>query len=100
MFRHPRFVGSSAVIALLAVAMFSSGDRALAIQGTEGKVLLGPIGVAKNEAVRLNICAIGDPDDVPWDFVVRIFNTRGELGAERRSTTSPQGSRAPRHQHR
>ena len=89
MFRHPRLVRSSALIALLAVAMFWSGDRAIAVQGSEGHVLLGPIGVAKNEAVRLNIYAVGDEENAPSDFVVRIFNTRGEVGAERRLTLAP-----------
>ena len=53
------------------------------------EVLLGPIGVATNEAVRLNIYAVGDQEHVPWDFVVRIFNTRGDVAAERRFTVAP-----------
>ena len=28
-------------------------------------------------------------EHVPWDFVVRIFNTRGEVGVERRFTLAP-----------
>ncbi len=89
MSHHPRLLRNSAVIALLAIVMFSSGGRAATIQGTEGTVLLGPIGVAKNEALRLNIYAIGDQEHVPWEFVVRIFNTRGEVGVERRFTLAP-----------
>ena len=89
MFRHSRLVRSSALIVLLAAVMFWSGDRARAIQAVPGTVLLGPIGVAKNEAVRVNVYGISDPDDVPWDFVVRIFNTRGEVGVERRFTLAP-----------
>jgi len=89
MFHHPRLVRHSASIALLAVLMFGSGDRALAIQVPEGTVRLGPIGVAKTEAVRVNVYGIGDPNDVPWDFVVRMFNTRGEIAAERRLTLAP-----------
>ena len=74
------------MIAVLAIATFWSGDRASANQGREGKVRFGPIGVAKTEAVRLNIYAIGDVEHVPWDFVGRIFNTRGELASERQLT--------------
>ena len=43
MFHHPRVIRRSALVALLAAVMFWSGDRALAIQGSEGKVLFGPI---------------------------------------------------------
>ena len=89
MFHHSRVLRNSALVALLAIVMSTSGGRAATIQGTEGAVLLGPIGVAKNEAVRLNIYAVGDLEDMPWDFVVRIFNTRGEVGVERRFTLAP-----------
>ena len=94
MFRHSRLVRSSALIVLLAAVMFWSGDRARASQAVQGTVLLGPIGVAKNEAVRVNVYGIGDPDDVPWGFVVRIFNTvvRSLLSGDSRS---PPASRAP-----
>ena len=53
------------------------------------QLLLGPIGVATNEALRLNISAIGDEEHAPWDFVVRVVNTRGEVGVERRFTVAP-----------
>ena len=89
MFHHPRLVRSSALIALLAVVMFWSGDRDLAIQGSGGKALFGPIAVAQNQAVRLNSYAVRDAEHVPWDFVVRMFNTRGELGGERRLRLAP-----------
>lgn len=89
MFQHPRLVRSSAFIALLAVVTFWPGGHATAIQGREGTVLLGPIGVAKNEAVRVNVYGISDPNDVPWEFVVRIYNTRGDIAIERRLTVAP-----------
>jgi hypothetical protein len=89
MFHHPRLVRSSGLIALLAVMVSWSGSGAATIQGTEGTVRLGPIGVAKTESVRVNVYGIGDPNDVPWDFVVRIFNTRGDIGAEQRVTIAP-----------
>ena len=86
---HPRMLRNSALIALVAAVMLGSGDRAGAIQTTQGAVLLGPIGVAKNEAVRVNVYGIGDLNDIPWEFVVRIFNTRGDIGVERRLTVAP-----------
>ena len=89
MSHHPRVLRHSALVALLAIVMFSSGGRAATLQGIAGTVRLGPIGVAKNEALRLNIYAIGDQEHFPWDFVVRIFNTRGEVGVERRFTVAP-----------
>jgi hypothetical protein len=89
MFHHPRLLRYSALAALLAAAILWSGDRARAIQAVQGAVLLGPIGVAKNEAVRVNVYGIGDPNDVPWEFVVRIFNSRGDIGVERRLTVAP-----------
>jgi hypothetical protein len=89
MFHHPRLMRSLALIALLAVVMFWSGDRAAAIQGRAGKVRFGPISVAKSEAVRLNIYAVGDAENTPADFVLRIFNTRGEVGGERRLSVAP-----------
>ena len=89
MSHHPRSLRNSALVALLAIVMSSSGGRAATIQATEGTVLLGPIGVAQNEAVRVNVCGIIGPNEVPWDFVVRIFNTRGEIGVERRFTVAP-----------
>ena len=89
MTHHPRVLRNSAVIALLAIVMFSSGDRALAIQDSEGRALLGPIGIAADEAVRVNVYAVGDAEHLPWDFVVRIFNTRGELASERQLRLAP-----------
>ena len=89
MIHHPRLLRSLASIALLALVPLSSSDRAAAVQGREGTVLLGPIGVAKNEAVRVNVYGISDPNDVPWEFVVRIFNTRGDIAFERRLTVGP-----------
>jgi hypothetical protein len=85
MSHHSRVIRRSALIALLAVVMVWSGDRVLAAPNGN-RTLIGPLGVATGEAVRVNIYGISDPNDVPWDFVVRIFNRRGELGIERRLT--------------
>ena len=76
---------------LLLGALASLGDRALAAPAG-AKVLFGPIGVARQDAVRVNVYAaggIGDPNDVPWDFVLRIFNQRGELAREYRLQLAP-----------
>ena len=61
--------------------MLWSGDNALAIQGSEDKVLLGPIGVGRGEDVRVNVYAFGDPGGA-WDFVVRIVNRDGKVVQE------------------
>ena len=88
MFHHPRLLRHAALVALLATAMFSSAGRASTTQGTEGTVRLGPVGVAQDEALRLTVYA-AETVHVPWDFVVRIFNTRGEVALERRFTLAP-----------
>jgi hypothetical protein len=89
MFHYPLLIRRSALIAMVAIVMFWSGDRVLAAQRSGERVLFGPIGVTQGEAVRVNVYGISDPDDVPWDFVVRVFNTRGEIGVERRLTVAP-----------
>jgi hypothetical protein len=89
MFHHPRWLRHAALVAVLVTAMFSSGGRASTTQGTEGTVRLGPVGVAQDEALRLTIYAPAETVYVQWDFVVRIFNTRGEVALERRFTLAP-----------
>ena len=88
-----RWLRSIALLLLIAVALGSVGDRALAVRNSE-TVLFGPVGVAPHEAVRVNVYAgrpggISDPNDVPWDFTVRIFNRRGELAQEQRLRLVP-----------
>ena len=78
---------------LVAAAVGSRGDRGLAVQGGE-TVQFGPIGVAPSEAVRVNVYAantgrISDPNDAQWDFVLRIFNRRGEIAQEQRLRLAP-----------
>jgi hypothetical protein len=88
-----RWLRSMALL-LVAAALGSLGDRVLAAP-PGAKVLFGPIGVARQEAVRVNVYAAGNPDrisdpnDVPWDFVLRIFNQRGELAREHRLRLAP-----------
>jgi hypothetical protein len=88
-----RWVQRMAVVLTVAAAWGSQGNRALAVRGGE-TVQFGPIGVAPDEAVRLNVYAatpggISDPDNAQWDFVVRIFNKRGDLTQEQRLRLAP-----------
>jgi hypothetical protein len=69
-----------AVLALaLSVPLFMFGDRVLAIQDSEDKVWFGPVGITPDERALVNIYAIGNPDETPWKFVVRVFDRRGAL---------------------
>ena len=78
-----------AVIALLVVPLFMVGDRALAIQDSEDKVWFGPIGLGAGQGARVNVYAIGNPDTIgnpderPWTFTVRIFNRQGKTVQQR-----------------
>ena len=71
------------VIALLAAPLFLFSQRALAIQDPDFRVLFGPVGITPGERALVNIYAIGNPDvignpnETPWTFVVRVFDPRG-----------------------
>jgi hypothetical protein len=79
-----------AVVALLATPLFLFSDRALAIQDSEDKLWFGPVGITPGERALVNVYAIGnpngveDPEERPWEFVVRVFNRRGQVVQERR----------------
>ena len=79
-----------AVVVLLATPLFLFGDRALAIQDSEDKVWFGPVGITPGERALVNVYAIGNPNEIgnpdegPWDFVVRVFNRRGAVSQEQR----------------
>lgn len=83
-----------ALLLLIGTALGSLGDHAVAAE-PGARLLFGPIGVARQEGVRVNVYGIGNPDivgdpnDVPWDFVLRIFNHRGELAREHRLQLAP-----------
>jgi hypothetical protein len=85
-----RLVHAFVVIALLAAPLFLFSHRVLAIQDSEDKVWFGPIGITQGERALVNVYAIGNPNeignpnDTPWDFVVRVFDQRGELVQERK----------------
>jgi hypothetical protein len=89
MLSQSRWLRSMALLLLFGTALGSLGDRVLAARRGE-RMMFGPIGVARHEGVRVSVYAIGNPDiigdpnDVPWDFVLRIFNQRGELAREHR----------------
>ena len=83
-----------ALLLLIGTALGSLGGHAVAAE-RGARLLFGPIGVARQEGVRVNVYGIGNPDiigdpnDVPWDFVLRIFNHRGELAREHRLQLAP-----------
>jgi hypothetical protein len=87
--RRSRRVLSLGSLALVAIPLVLFGDRASAIQDSEDKVWFGPVGIAPGERALLNVYAIGNPDTVgnpneaPWAFVVRVFDRRGALVQER-----------------
>ena len=53
-------------------------------------MLFGPVGITTGERALVNVYAIGNPDEMgnrdelPWTFVVRVFDRRG-LVVQRRS---------------
>ena len=80
-----------ALLALaLLVPLFMFGDRVLAIQDSEDKVWFGPVGITPGERALVNVYAIGNPDvignpnDFPWTFAVRVFDPRGKVVQEQR----------------
>jgi len=79
-----------AFLALLATPLFLFGDRALAIQDSEDKVWFGPVGITPGERALVNVYAvgnpneIGNPNDTPWEFVVRVFDRRGAVIQQQR----------------
>ena len=74
-----RWIRGAVGVALLVAPLFLFGDRALAIQDAENRVLFGPLTVGFGQSVRLNAYGIGNPDETPWLFLVRVFNRRGDL---------------------
>jgi hypothetical protein len=82
-------------LALLAIPLVLFSHRALAIQDSEDKVWFGPVGITPGERALVNIYAIGNPDTIgnpdiiPWNFVVRVFDRGGTLVQERRLQLAP-----------
>ena len=92
---YSRLIKASVVFTVLGLGLFLYGDRAMAIQDSEDKVWFGPIGITPGERALVNIYAIGNPNEVgnpndaPWDFVVRVFDRRGTLIQERPLQLAP-----------
>jgi len=90
--RRVRFGAAFVLLLALVLALHAS---VRAISEENDKVLFGPIGVALNEGVRINMHAIGDPDSIgdpgiqAWTFTVRVFNRRGTVALERRVDVLP-----------
>jgi len=80
-----RLVRTFVVLALLGAPLCLFSQRALAIQDSEDKVWFGPVGITPGERALVSLYAIGNPDTVgnpnetPWTFVVRVFDARGTL---------------------
>jgi hypothetical protein len=72
------------VLALLAAPLLVFSDRAFAIQDSEDKVWFGPVGLGLGQGARISVYTIGDPNERPWEFAVRVFNRRGEAVQERK----------------
>jgi hypothetical protein len=83
-----RVVHTLAALSVAALAVVGSAAPAYAFQDGE-KALFGPIGVTRGQMVRLSVYGIGNPDSAPWDFVVRVFNVRGEKVREIRLQRAP-----------
>jgi hypothetical protein len=90
-----RWIHGVVLAALLATPLFLFSHRALAVQDSEDKVWFGPVGITPGERALVNIYALGNPDTignpevVPWNFVVRVFDRRGTLVQERRLQLAP-----------
>ena len=84
-----RRLHAAIVVALFLTPLFLFGDRALAIQDSEDKVWFGPVGIGVGQGARVSVYGIGNPDILPWEFDVRIFNRRGEVVQERRFQVAP-----------
>jgi hypothetical protein len=78
-----RLIHALVAVSLLVAPLFLFGDRALAIQDSEDKVWFGPIGLAVGEAARINVVGnpdtVGNPNDTPWTFVMRVFDRQGRV---------------------
>lgn len=87
--RRSRLVRAVMVVTLLVTGWFLLGDRALAIQESKDRVLFGPLGVGAGQGARINVYGVGNPNDAPWQFAVRIFNRRGEVVQSREFQLAP-----------
>ena len=80
----PRLVLAASTIA--AVLWGSSSLSAI-----RGGVLavFGPVGITRGQVLRLNVAAIGNPNDMPWTFHARVLDAAGDVVMERRLELRP-----------
>jgi hypothetical protein len=82
-----RWIHGAVLVALLATPLFLFSHRALAVQDSEDKVWFGPIGITPGQRALVNAIGnpevIGNPNETPCNFVVRVFDRRGTLIQER-----------------
>ena len=81
-------------LAILA-ALFMFGGRARAIEDPDDRVLFGPVGITAGERALVNVYAVGNPmvgnpNDFPWTFVVRVFDPRGRVIQEQKLQLGPE----------
>jgi hypothetical protein len=85
---HSRRTHALALAMLVALFMF--GGRARAVEDPDYRVLFGPVGITPGERALVNVYAIGNPDEIgnpnelPWTFVVRVFDRRGLVVQEQK----------------
>jgi hypothetical protein len=85
------------VVTVLVTGGFAFGNRVLAIQDSEDKILFGPLGVGAGQGARISVYGLGSsgiggtlpPLTPPWEFTVRVFNRRGEAVHERAFRVAP-----------
>ncbi len=79
---------SSALAALTIAVLLWASPPVQAVRGGE-IALFGPVGIARGQVLRLNVSGIGNPNDMPWTFQVRVLDTAGALVVERRLELRP-----------
>jgi hypothetical protein len=85
-----RLVHAFVVTALMASPPFLFSQSAVAVEDPDYRVLFGPVGITSGERALVNVYAvgnpneIGNPNDIPWTFVVRVFDPRGALVQEQK----------------
>ena len=90
MLTRSQSVRLAAAFVLITIALFEYSNRAQAIQDSEDKVWFGPVGITPGERALVNVYAIGNPEGIgnpnehPWTFVLRVFDRRGTLAQERK----------------
>lgn len=70
------------------VLFLCASPPAHAIRGGD-IALFGPVGITRGQVLRLNVSGIGNPNDMPWTFQVRVLDTAGDLVIERRLELRP-----------